>query len=377
MSLQTLRRPGRRDVTRPVGVALIGLLALCTLAIHLRHLLTADERPIGLLFGAVFPTAFSLVFLLSCYGLHRRSIGERALRIALWSLAGALTLISMATFSVLHQQILGAEVREVAFTLNNYATGGAVLGLLVGVYDAKRKDAAAELDCQRETAEVLSHRLTVLNRVLRHDIRTNVNIIQGYSESIFDDSQSASVAGRIILEAATELHRLSENARVIERALGAGDIETRPMDLAPLVAAQVETAAAKFPRARLEFSAPAPIRVEAAELVETALANVLENAVEHNDKDVPVVSIEVVEPVASPGGFAEIRIADNGPGLPETQQAVLERGHETDLEHSDGLGLWLADWIVADFDGEMRFEGNDPTGTVVTVGLRPAESAAR
>ena len=372
-----LRRFRRRATKRLTGVALVGLVALSTLSIHAFHLFIADENLLGLLFGAVFPTLFSLLLLGSCHFLYRSSFGDRTLRIALWTLGGITILVTIAAFSVVHQQMLGTEVRELPFTLNNYATGGAVLGLLVGVHDAQWKMTEEQLQCERATAEVLSHRLSVLNRVLRHDIRTNVNIIHGYAEAIFDDSKPVYVAGRIIRKKAVELHRLSENARLIERTLGDDGIETRSVDLAPIVAAEVRSVAEKYPQARLDLSLPDSARVEANELVETALANVLENAVEHNDGDAPTISIRIADAVATPDEFVEVRVADDGPGIPEAQKEVLHRGHETDLEHSDGLGLWLANWIVYESGGEIRFEENDPEGTVVIVGFRPAERSDR
>ncbi len=80
---------------------------------------------------------------------------------------------------------------------------------------------------------------------------------------------------------------------------------------------------------------PVAGRVAAHELLPYALDNVLDNAVEHNDADTPQVDV-VVEPAVE-GDRVVLRVADNGPGFPETEQAVLttERRHRS-RQHGHG-----------------------------------------
>ena len=68
-------------------------------------------------------------------------------------------------------------------------------------------------------------------------------------------------------------------------------------------------------------------------------------------------------------GVVEIRVADEGPGIPEMERAVLLRGAETPLEHMEGLGLWFVNWTVSASGGTVEVVGNDPQGTVVVVSL--------
>ena len=46
--------------------------------------------------------------------------------------------------------------------------------------------------------------------------------------------------------------------------------------------------------------------------------------------------------------------------------------NETPLQHGSGLGFWLVHWIVTASGGELRFEENDPRGSVVTLCLERA-----
>jgi signal transduction histidine kinase len=65
----------------------------------------------------------------------------------------------------------------------------------------------------------------------------------------------------------------------------------------------------------------------------------------------------------------EIVVADDDPGIPEEEIEILERGEETGLEHTSGLGLWLVHWIVTESGGSVAFESSDTGGSVVRLRL--------
>jgi signal transduction histidine kinase len=107
-----------------------------------------------------------------------------------------------------------------------------------------------------------------------------------------------------------------------------------------------------------------------------AIDELLENAIEHNDTADPTVRITVDAGSgsnASGDQFVTLEIADDGPGLPEMERQVFEAGSETPLQHSSGLGLWLARWVVEDLGGEITVDDREPRGTVVRLRLPRAE----
>jgi sensor histidine kinase regulating citrate/malate metabolism len=65
----------------------------------------------------------------------------------------------------------------------------------------------------------------------------------------------------------------------------------------------------------------------------------------------------------------DVEVADQGPGIPDCELEALRSGDERALLHGSGIGLWLVNWLVTFLDGTLRFEGNDPCGTVVTMTL--------
>jgi signal transduction histidine kinase len=217
-------------------------------------------------------------------------------------------------------------------------------------------------------------RLEVANRVLRHNLRNRMNVISGWAEELArSDAPEAATAGRRIGETAADLLDAGEKVRtMIETAEYAAEPAT-PVEIAPRLAPIVDRIRGTWPEATVEADlAPgAAVAVPHPRLLTVALENLVENAVEHNDGESPRVWVEV-EPAGPDEPYTEIRVADDGPGVPEAERAVLAEGAETPLRHGSGLGLWLVHWSVAACGGEVRFADNEPRGSVVTVALRPA-----
>jgi len=67
----------------------------------------------------------------------------------------------------------------------------------------------------------------------------------------------------------------------------------------------------------------------------------------------------------------DLRVADDGPGVPEYELETLAQGEETALIHGSGAGLWLIQTAVEDSNGDVRFDSG-PDGTTVRLRLPAA-----
>lgn len=199
-------------------------------------------------------------------------------------------------------------------------------------------------------------RLTVLNRVLRHNIRTETNIIYGYADRIGGRNADT------IKRHTTNIVDLSEKGRdAIELFEDAMDGD-RTQSLRELLDACLDDVRERFPNVsfRTEYPEADP---PVSDVFGVVVGNLLENAAAHNEGETPrvVVTAEVDD------GRLRVRVADDGPGIDEYELGVLESGTETPLRHGSGIGLWLVKWGTEILDGSVSFERNEPTGTVVTV----------
>lgn len=212
----------------------------------------------------------------------------------------------------------------------------------------------------------------VMDRALRHNLRTNVSLITGNVDLLkteLDDEHDESLTN--IRESAEWLYKLGDSLRTLqtttERSF-ASDENVSVEQVIREAVSSVDTDAVD-----LSTNVSAGGTVEAGAPMAYALENVVENAVVHNDADEPTVDIWVAH--SRRDGWVEIHVADNGPGIPELERNIV-LGEETidQLQHGSGIGLWITRWVVEIFDGELDIAENDPRGSVVTVQLPLADS---
>ncbi|UVE49391.1 PAS domain S-box protein [Haloferax larsenii] len=220
-------------------------------------------------------------------------------------------------------------------------------------------------------------RLRVLNRVLRHDLRNDMNVILGHADLLLDERIPAESKdhARTIKRKASSLVELGEQTRHIDTTLDRGTAELEQVEVIQRIEKELDGIDANYPRAIVHRDLPDEQWVYADDLIESAIKNLIDNAIEHNDRVLPEVSVSV-EPAAPSDDFVEIHIEDNGPGIPDAELSVLESGIETPLQHISGLGLWLVRWIVDRSHGRLRFVENEPRGTVAIVSLRSVDGKA-
>jgi signal transduction histidine kinase len=202
-------------------------------------------------------------------------------------------------------------------------------------------------------------RLSVLNRVLRHNLRNDLDVVLAHADRIEDDRTRAAIR-----ETATDLVALGRRARDVQRVMEECTEPPESVDVAALarsVVAEYETDGA----ATVEAVTPATLPVSThSTVLQAVLEELVDNAVTHADG--PTVEVRVSQP---PDAAAAVAVADDGPGIPPRERAVLEGDRETQTEHATGIGLWFVAWAVTGLGGDLQFTENDPRGSVVTVRL--------
>ncbi len=258
--------------------------------------------------------------------------------------------------------------------------------------------------------------LQVLNRVLRHNMRNELNVINGRLNYIHTEhlpslltaaqtidtvadtlreynnasgqtltsepaDQLVNVTGDLHtiseqittdLERATavteELQTLSEKANKIQDIIET-DATTELQAVSTVLQQTAERLQSAYPTADVSVNCPAAASLAVAANLQTAIEQLLENALKHNDSQSP----EVVVTIETHQQQVTIKIADNGPGIPDMEQQVLANGEETPLLHGSGIGLWMVYWATTMAGGELSIDDREPKGSVVTLEL-PAGS---
>ncbi|WP_049929633.1 histidine kinase N-terminal 7TM domain-containing protein [Halorubrum ezzemoulense] len=235
-------------------------------------------------------------------------------------------------------------------------------------YEATVRDVTDDHD--RTTARVIpfhdvgaylgqQQRLNVLNRVFRHDVRTETNLIQGYAARLRTDPTDERALS-VIEESAGRMLERSERTRTAGE-LFAPTEESGSAPLPDVVDEAVADAREIDPDARIEVGTVPSVSVSV--VLRVVLENLCSNAVRHNDADEPWARIDALVE----DGWVEVTVADDGPGIDPAEYDVLDRGTETPLRHGSGIGLWIVKWGVDHLGGRISFAEREPRGTAVTV----------
>ncbi|WP_290817116.1 ATP-binding protein [Halovivax sp.] len=214
---------------------------------------------------------------------------------------------------------------------------------------------------RRERAE----QLQVISHLLRHNLRNDMTVVRGYARMLEAETE------RFDEEASVILDRIDDLLTTVDKTQPIVDVLTSPRERAVVdVGDALERAVAaienRHPHAKLDVTDEASASVVAIAELERAVTELIENAVVHSDSERPSVSVDVERR----GGTVAVRVADEGPPIPDMELDVLTGDREPEpLFHGTGLGLWLVEWIVRRSGGSLSFERNEPRGNVVTLEL--------
>lgn len=110
--------------------------------------------------------------------------------------------------------------------------------------------------------------------------------------------------------------------------------------------------------------------VIADDMLPSVFRNLLQNAIQHNDKEVPAVVVTASERDET----VVVSVADNGPGVAEEMRdEMFGKGEKGLASDGTGIGLYLVETLVDGYGGTVWVEDNDPEGAVFNVELPLAE----
>jgi PAS domain S-box-containing protein len=211
--------------------------------------------------------------------------------------------------------------------------------------------------------------IQVLNRVLRHNVRNDANVVAGVLETLRD---VVPAEDRDLLETAIRrVDRLVDRAETARdlNALLEGDTALGPVRLDDVVRRTAEREL--LPGADLTLSLPdAPTYVVADDALEAVVEAVVENAADHAGENPSVrVSVE------STDDGVVVAVADDGPGIdPPRAEYLFGRQEETPLRHGQGLSLFFVDRVMDLYGGSVQYRPREPEGSVFELTFRATAS---
>jgi signal transduction histidine kinase len=247
------------------------------------------------------------------------------------------------------------------------ADGGALV--LRDVTDRRRRKRA--LETQNEQLELIG-------RIVSHDIRNEMHMVLEIAGRL--ESDAAAEDPERLQSAMTRYgdHLERRGERVVDLAEQAGELvqaveetasEPEPVPLKRTLEREVANASSMSTRATVTVEGELPdVPVFANEMLSSVFANLLTNAIQHNDASDPAVAVSAT----ATDDEVVVRVADNGPGIPDDRKAeVFERATTLDDDGS-GLGLYLVGTLVDQYGGEVWVEDR----AAATVTTHPSTSGS-
>jgi len=206
-------------------------------------------------------------------------------------------------------------------------------------------------------------RIQVLNRILRHNLRNDLNAAKGYVGVMADGGAEADTYQRKVERLLDDLVTIGKKAQRTEEVLDSETQVDSSVQLGLLIKDALSSVTSTYDDVSVSGSVPTSVAVRIDPTVlSSIIEEVIENAARHTDSAITISYDEATTTLV---------IADEGPGIPPHEIAVLQNAQETDLEHGSGLGLWLVKWGTDSIGGSVEFD-TDETGTRVRITL-PAD----
>jgi PAS domain S-box-containing protein len=240
-------------------------------------------------------------------------------------------------------------------------------------------EAEGEVDCLILSAldvtamKQREQHLSVLHRVLRHNLRNKLNVIHASAEQLAGDQETQEDVERL-RTATAELITLGEQAQQIERELRGATEDPTPATLESLLSDLETQLRTDYPAVDITIPADgdtADAFVPA--LARTILEAIVEYTIEHNDRSNPTVELDV-----DVGTRVTVTVSEDGPGLTEGDRTLIEEGEESELLHGSGLALARVHILVTELGGQISITDREPRGTSIRVELpRLSENSMR
>jgi len=242
----------------------------------------------------------------------------------------------------------------------------------VRAYARALEETSAELLAANEQLKSLDHMKDDFMSSVTHELRTPLTSIRALSELMLDapdmDEPQREEFLSIIVTESERLGRLVNQVLDLARIeSGMAEWHSEDVDLRALIAAAVKSTAGLFRardatvEARLP-DGPAVIRGDPDRLTQVML-NLLSNAAKFVPEGTGRVTVRLEE---EPGGVV-VTVADNGPGVPEPDRAMIfekfrQSGDVLTRPPGTGLGLPISRQIVEHLGGRMWLESPDTGG---------------
>lgn len=225
-----------------------------------------------------------------------------------------------------------------------------------------RLDREQELKRRGDRIEQQKEQMSFFNGVLRHDILNGVMKMQLGVRRLEDHVDEQGQEYLDSLEAwISDVSSLTQKVRSVSKSVNQDSAETiEVVNIGSILEKRVEKIQKSNDCGSIVLEATGAEAAPASDLVGEVFDNLILNAIDHHHSDPEDVHIHIT--VETDSESLQVRIADNGPGVPdEDKEAIFEKGHS---QGGTGFGLYFVRVMMDRYGGDVWVEDNNPRGSV-------------
>lgn len=202
----------------------------------------------------------------------------------------------------------------------------------------------------------------VYDRLLRHDLGNDLQVITGFSDvlvtSVGEDNQAANYAEKIHRTAQSAADLIDTVGETVKTLQKEGEPEVRHLE--PILTEVVEDVDTKFGDLTIEYdAADFDYQAYTGDLIDSVFTNTLSNAAIHNEGP---ITVEVYAEEPTPDTVT-VGIADDGDGIAEeVRDQLFEMGKKGPDSEGTGFGLGLARTLVESYGGSIEVRDSNRGG---------------
>jgi PAS domain S-box-containing protein len=203
--------------------------------------------------------------------------------------------------------------------------------------------------------------LEVVQRIVRHNMRNDLTKVRGWAQVMAEDDDAEKRAEKFetIDRIVDKWVAMSEKMRNIANLLQGQRTHSRTTECEAVVRNAVESVRDEHDSGTVLTETGDVGSVQVPTTIRSAVRELVENGIRASDD--ATVAVELARPDED---WIEIRVRDDGPGIPEMEAEVLDTGEETPLNHGLGLGLWMVRMVVTQAGGTASVERSAGETTV-------------
>lgn len=204
----------------------------------------------------------------------------------------------------------------------------------------------------------------VIDRVLRHNVRNDMNVIEGYTNEIISSgNKKIRNKAEIIDRKCSELHNTIKKLRKIQKVINKK--QNIEVDIEEEIKNTINENKQLKKNIHIDFNKKQEqICAISHPCINYAIEEIIENSIQHNNSETKKLRININQDKNK----VHIKFKDNGKGIEQHEIDVIESNTETSHKHSSGGGLWLIKWIINRSNGSIEFT-NTSNGTEINIFL--------